>query len=293
VQWAARFLTFESERGAGRPRTTVVREFLEHLATVIRCSASTQNQALNALVFFFAQAVGVPLGAIGEFARARQPKRVPVVLSRDEVGRLLSALAGVVRLMARLLSGSGVRLMECVPRRVKDLDFERDQIVVRDGKGRQDRVTLLPQCLQQPLREHLARVRAQHEDDLARGYGAASSPQTSTPRNAKTLREWSWQFVFPGSRLTVGPGAGGVFRDHMHETLLQRAVAEAACRAGLTKTVGCHTLRHCFATHLLEDGYSIRTVQELLGHADVSTTMIYTHLLQKGDLAVRSPADLP
>jgi integron integrase len=293
VQWAERFLTFEADRTGEASRTAVVREFLEHLAMVGKVSASTQNQALNALVFFFAHAVGTPLGEIGEFARALQPKRVPVVLSRQEVRRLLASLTGVFRLMGQILYGGGLRLMECVTLRVKDLDFERDQIVIRDGKGRRDRVTLLPRSLQQPLQEQLTAVRALHEADLGRGYGAAPSPHTGADRAPGALREWPWQFVFPAGRLTVGSGTGGVYRDHVHETLLQRAVGEAARRAGLTKHVGCHTLRHCFATHLLEDGYSIRTVQELLGHADVSTTMIYTHVLQKWDGAVRSPADLP
>jgi len=291
VQWAVRFLEFERGRGSGVSRTALVREFLEHLATVGMVAASTQNQALNALVFFFENAVGAPLGPIGEFARARRPQRIPAILSRDEVARLLAALFGVYRLMAHILYGSGLRLMECVSLRVKDLDFERNQIVIREGKGMKDRVTVLPRCLQEPLQEQLARVRAMHELDVSRGYGAAFLPPGLARRQPNARCAWPWQFVFPANRLTVDTGAGGIFRQHLHETMLQRAVSAAGRRAGLTKPVHCHTLRHCFATHLLEDGYDIRTVQELLGHADVSTTMIYTHVLQKLGPTVRSPAD--
>ena len=291
VQWAARFLSFERSRNGAAPRTELVREFLEHLAAVEMVAASTQNQALNALVFFFEKAVRAPLGTIGEFARAKRPKPIPVILSRDEVGRLFGALSGVYRLMAQILYGSGLRLMECVSLRVKDLDFERHQIVIREGKGMKDRVTVLPRCLQEPLREQLARVRTLHELDVSRGYGATFLPPGLALRQPNARCEWPWQFVFPADRLTVDTGAGGVFRHHVHETMLQRAVSAAGRRAGMTKPVHCHTLRHCFATHLLEDGYDIRTVQELLGHADVSTTMIYTHVLQKLGPTVRSPAD--
>ena len=291
LQWAVRFLAFERRRGSGASRTELVREFLEHLATVEMVAASTQNQALNALVFFFERAFGAPLGTIGEFARAKRPKPIPVILSKEEVARLLAAISGVYRLMAQILYGSGLRLMECVSLRVKDLDFERHQIVIREGKGMKDRVTVLPRCLQAPLREQLARVRALHELDVSRGYGATFLPPGLARRQPNARCDWPWQFVFPADRLTVDTGAGGVFRHHVHETMLQRAVSAAGRRAGLTKPVHCHTLRHCFATHLLENGYDIRTVQELLGHADVSTTMIYTHVIQKLEPTVRSPAD--
>jgi integron integrase len=291
IQWAVRFLAFERKRESDATRTELVREFLEDLATAGMVAASTQNQALNALVFFFEKALGAPLGAIGEFVRAKGPKRIPVVLSRDEVPRLLAALDGVYRLMAQVLYGGGLRLMECVSLRVKDLDFARRQIVVREGKGMKDRVTVLPRCLEEPLREHLARVRDMHGFDVRRGYGATVLPPGLARRQPTACREWMWQFVFPAERLTVDAGVGGVFRNHVHETMLQRAVSAAGRRAGLTKPVGCHTLRHSFATHLLESGHDIRTVQELLGHADVSTTMIYTHVLKRPEPTVRSPAD--
>ena len=290
VQWEVRFLAFARSRGGEALRTELVREFLEDLAMAGMVSASTQNQALNALVFFFEKAAGAPLGAIGEFARAKRPARIPVVLSRDEVGRLLGALSGDYRLMAQILYGSGLRLMECVSLRVKDLDFERRQIVVREGKGMKDRVTVLPRSLQGALEEHLARVRTMHDLDVSRGCGATCLPHGLASREPNTRCEWRWQFVFPAGRLTVD-NDGVVVRQHVHEPLLQRAVRDAGARAGLTKPVSCHTLRHCFATHLLEDGYDIRTVQELLGHRDVRTTMIYLHVMQRGALGVKSPMD--
>jgi integron integrase len=256
-----------------------------------KVAASTQNQALNALVFLYEHVMGEPLGTVGEFTRAKRPKRLPVVLTREEVNRLLGALTGTYRLMAGLLYGSGLRLMECVRLRVKDVDFAHNQIVVRDGKGQKDRVTMLPQRFQQPLREHLTRVKEQHDKDLAQGFGAAYLWPALERKYPNAAQEWIWQYVFPSGRLSVDPRSGKVRRHHLHENALQRAVKETAVKVGLTKQMSCHVLRHSFATHLLEGGYDIRTVQELLGHADVSTTMICTHVLNTPGLAVKSPAD--
>ncbi len=291
VGWARRFLEFR--RGCDQQLATaeVVRAFLERLATVDSVSASTQNQALNALVFFLERALNVPLGEIGEFPRAQRPRRMPAVLSRTEVRRLLAALSGPCALMAELLYGAGLRLAECASLRVRDLDFESDRITVREGKGRKDRVTVLPRRARAELLRHLDQVRALHERDLARGFGAVGLPESVVLRSPAAAREWPWQFVCPAPRLAVGDDDGLVRRPHLCPTVLQKAVRAAGRRAGLPRPVGCHVLRHCFATHLLESGQDIRTVQELLGHADVSTTMIYTHVLNRPGLAVRSPSD--
>ena len=289
--WIRRFVTFHRPNAPRELGPEAVKEYLEYLAEERQVSASTQNQALNALVFLYEQVLEEPLGTIGEFTRAKRPKRLPVVLNREEVNRLLDALTGTSRLMAGLLYGSGLRLMECVRLRVKDVDFAQHQIVVRDGKGQKDRVTMLPQRFQPPLREHLARVKEQHAHDLTRGFGAVYLWPALERKYPGAPRAWIWQYVFPSSRLSVDPRSGKVRRHHVHENALQRAVTQAAFKVGLTKPVSCHVLRHSFATHLLEGGYDIRTVQELLGHADVSTTMIYTHVLNKPGMAVRSPAD--
>ena len=268
-----------------------MREFLERLATVNVVAASTQNQALNALVFFLERAAGTPVGEIGAFPRAKRPQRLPVVLSPGEVRRLLDAMSGICALMAELLYGAGLRLAECASLRVRDLDFESNRITVHEGKGRKDRVTVLPQRARTALLAHLERVRAMHERDTARGFGAAPLPEGGAARSPNAAREWPWQFVFTAPRLAVADADGRVLRPHLCETVLQKSVRDAGRRAGIPRTVGCHTLRHCFATHLLESGHDIRTVQELLGHADVSTTMIYTHVLNRPGLEVRSPSD--
>lgn len=289
--WIRRFLSFCAERSfdlsAGR-----VREFLEHLALAREVAASTQGQALNALVFFFQHVLERPLGAIGDFPRSRRPRHLPTVLSREEVRRLLARLDGSFALMAGLLYGAGLRLMECLRLRVKDLDFDRGQIVVRDGKGSKDRVTVLPDRCRGPLKEHLARVRARREEDLRRGFADVYLPPALERKYPGASREWAWQWVFPADRLAVDPRSGKVRRWHAHESALQKAVKRAARAAEIDKRVTCHTLRHSFATHTLEAGYDIRTVQELLGHSDVSTTMIYTHVLNRPGLAVKSPMDM-
>lgn len=265
--------------------------FLAHLAADRGVSASTQNQALNALVFLFREVLGRPLPEM-QFARARRPPRLPVVLTRDEVRRLIEALGGTYALMARLMYGTGMRLMECLRLRVGDLDFGSALIVVRDGKGGKDRVVPLPRRLVEPLQRHLKEVRALHEDDLAAGVAGVYLPDALARKAPGAPREWIWQWVFPSAQLSTDPKAGLVRRHHLNETGLQRAIKRAGARAGLAKRVNSHALRHSFATHLLEAGYDIRTVQELLGHADVSTTMIYTHVLNRpGVLPVRSPVD--
>ena len=288
--WVVRFLSFcaarFSEPGAGS-----VHAFLEHLALARNVSAATQGQALNALVFFFQHVLGHPLGTIPDFPRARGRRRLPTVLSREEVARLLSRLSGVHALMAGLLYGSGLRLMECLRLRVKDLDFDRRQVLVREGKGGKDRVTVLPERFREPLRKHLADVRARDEQDRDRGFGEVHLPPALERKYPGAPRDWAWQWVFPAGRLSVDPRSGKVRRYHVHESALQKAVKKAARDAGIAKRVTCHTLRHSFATHLLESGYDIRTVQEMLGHSDVSTTMIYTHVLNRPGLAVKSPAD--
>lgn len=265
--------------------------YLSWLAESRRVSASTQNQALSALMFLYRDVLGIDVGRIASLAPAKVPRRLPVVLTRAEVSRLLQTLVDPFWLIATLLYGAGLRLTECLELRVKDVDFERSQIAVRRGKGGKDRVTMLPRGVQGRLAEHLRRVRDQHTRDLRAGFGRVMLPEALARKYPNADREWRWQFVFPAGRICRDPKWGPPTRYHLHESAVQRAVGEAARRAGLTKHVGPHTLRHSFATHLLEDGYDIRTLQELLGHADVSTTMVYTHVLDRGPLGVRSPVD--
>ena len=268
-----------------------VKEYLEYLATVREAAASTQNQALNALVFFYAHALKKPFGDMGGFVKAKRPQRLPEVMTRDEVEALLGQMHGVSALMAGLMYGGGLRLMECVRLRVKDIDFSRYQIMVRDGKGQKDRVTMLPERFVPPLKEHLARVKAIYEEDRSRGVPGVYMWPALARKYPKAATEWRWQYVFPAKGLSVDPRSATVRRHHISESVAQKAVKEAAFRAGITRRVSCHTLRHSFATHLLEARYDIRTVQELLGHANVSTTMIYTHVLNRPGLSVQSPAD--
>jgi integron integrase len=289
--WTERFLAFIGHCDPRTAGAADVVSFLETLAVRGNVSASTQNQALNALVFFYDQALEQPLGDLGAFIRAKRPQRLPVVLTRGEVLRLLDQMEGAHRLMASLLYGTGMRLMECLRLRVKDVDFADCQIVVRDGKGQKDRVTPLPDTLSEPLRAHLEQVRALHEADLRQGHGEVFLPSALARKYPNAAREWGWQYVFPSGRLSVDPRSGAIRRHHRHENGLQKAVKQAATAARLTKPANCHALRHSFATHLLETGYDIRTVQELLGHSDVSTTMIYTHALHRGGQGVVSPLD--
>ncbi len=291
VGWIERFVIFARPRNRDAISVEMVQEFLEYLAVVKAVSARTQNQALNALVYLFREVLERDLGEIGGVTRAAERKRLPVVLTREEVRKLTEAMPAGYALMAELMYGTGLRLMECVRLRVKDLDFETLQVTVRSGKGDKDRVTTLPVSLAERLREHLERVRSQHALDLADGRGETWMPEALARKWPKAARDWTWQYVFPSSRLTVEGKSGRVRRHHVHENALQRAVTEGARKAEIPKRVSCHALRHSFATHLLEAGYDIRTVQELLGHSDVSTTMIYTHVLNRPGLAVRSPLD--
>jgi integron integrase len=266
--------------------------FLTWLATKRQVSASTQNQALAALLFLYEHVLHTPVGDVEHVVRAKQPIRLPVVLSREEVAAVLSHLEGTMWIIAMLLYGSGLRLEECLQLRVKDLDFDRNQITVRRGKGQKDRMTMLPAALIEPLRQHLADVRLLHTTDVKGRGGRVALPDALARKYPNAATEWGWQFVFPASRICRDPRWGPPSRFHLHESAVQKAVAGAVRRSGIAKRVGPHTFRHCFATHLLESGYDIRTVQELLGHKDVTTTMVYTHVLNRGALGVRSPADL-
>lgn len=291
VHWIVRYLAHHGMRHPREMGAVEIRGFLEHLAAVERVAASTQNQCLAALLFLHAEVLGVPVDALGDFVRAKRPHRLPVVLTPEEVVAVLDRLEGTMALIGALLYGSGLRLLELATLRVKDLDLERAEIVVRDGKGRRDRVTTLPRSLIERLRAHLERVRHLHERDVAEGAGWVQLPDALRRKYPNAGREWPWQWVFPATRRYVDPATGEVRRHHLHETAIQRAVRQAGLAAGVSQRVHCHALRHSFATHLLEAGSDIRTIQELLGHRDVSTTMIYTHVLNRGGLGVRSPLD--
>ncbi len=291
ISWAERFIGFHQGHDPAELDMSAISSFLEYLAVSRNVSTSTQNQALNALVFLYKQVLGKELGKLESFARAKRPKRLPVVLSVDEVRRLLDVMHGVFRLQAGLLYGSGMRLMECVRLRVQDVDFDYRQITVRNGKGMKDRVVPLPDMSIEPLRAHLAEVKMLFKQDIADGHGEVFLPGALSRKYPNAAKEWRWQYVFPSKRLSVDPRSKQVRRHHLHENGLQKAVKQAANAAGIEKRVSCHSLRHSFATHLLERGQDIRTVQELLGHADVSTTMIYTHVLNKGGAGVQSPLD--
>jgi len=290
VDWIRRFILFHHKRHPREMGAAEITAFLTHLAVVDNVAASTQNQALAALLFLYREVLQQDIGPV-EPVRAKKPQRLPVVLTREEVRQVLNQMQGTHQLMAKLLYGTGMRLMECVRLRVKDVDFARREILVRDGKGEKDRVTMLPESIIPALQAHLERVRQLHQRDLADGYGAVYLPYALERKYPNAAREWGWQYVFPASRISADPRTGAKRRHHTDESGLQKAVRAAAKAAGIVKPVGPHTFRHSFATHLLESGQDIRTVQELLGHADVKTTMIYTHVLNRGPLGVRSPLD--
>jgi integron integrase len=291
TRWVRRYVEFHGMRHPREMGAAQVSAFLSHLATRGRVAASTQNQALNALVFLYRHVLEQPLDTLDDLIRAKKPRRLPTVFTREEVDRTLAQLKGCNRLVASLLYGSGLRLLEALRLRVRDLDFAMAQLVVRDGKGRKDRVGLLPQRLVPALREQLSRARLLHELDLAEGFGAVWLPNALARKYPAAPREWRWQYVFPAERRSRDPRGGQERRHHLGETAVQKAVTTAIRAAGIQKHGSCHTFRHSFATHLLEDGYDIRTVQELLGHADVRTTMIYTHVLNRGGRGVLSPLD--
>ena len=290
VSWIRRFIVFHGKRHPrelGEPEVTA---FLSSLADR-RVSASTQNQALSAVLFLYEDVLGRRLAWMDQIVRAKRPVRLPVVLSREEVVALLSRLHGTVWLMASLMYGAGLRLLECVELRVKDINFDRGELTLRDGKGGKDRVTMVPATLKEALRDHLRRVKAQHEEDLRAGRGGVALPGVLRLKYPNAPFEWGWHWVFPATRFYVDEETGERRRHHLHESVLQRAVKDAVRAAGIPRPATCHSLRHSFATHLLEAGYDIRTIQELLGHRDVSTTMIYTHVLNQGGRGVRSPLD--
>lgn len=289
--WIRRYIIFHRKTHPSKMGATQISTFLTSLAVEQQVSASTQNQALSALLFLYRHVLGMEVGPLEHVPRARTPLKLPVVLSRDEVARVLAQLTGTIWLIVALLYGAGLRLQDCLELRVKDVDFERRQILIRRGKGQKDRVTMLPDAVREKLQAHLRDVKRMHEGDAARGAGRAVLPFALERKYPQAGAEWGWQFVFPASRICRDPRWGPPSRYHMHETVVQRAVTRAVRASGLTKRASAHSLRHSFATHLLEDGYDIRTVQELLGHADVSTTMTYLHVLNRGALGVRSPID--
>lgn len=291
VTWIRRFILFHDKRHPSEMGEREVVAFLTHLAVERHVSVSTQNQALGAVLFLYRKVLRRELADLTAVVRARRPMRLPVVLSRGEVQAVLNQLGGVPWMVGALLYGSGLRLNECLALRVKDVDFERRQIVVRQGKGAKDRVVPLPGLVVPRLEGHLGRVRALFDADRKAGVGGVVIPDGLSRKYPTAPLEWPWQFVFPAGRVCREPRWGGPTRYHLHETAIQREVAAAVRRAALGKRISCHAFRHSLATHVLEDGYDIRTVQELLGHRDVSTTMIYTHVLQRGALGVRSPAD--
>ena len=291
VRWIRRYIVFHRKRHPSEMGAADVSAFLTWLAVERHVSASTQNQALARILFLYKDVLHVELGSVPPVVRARTPDRLPVVLSRDEVVALLKQLTGTERLIVMVLYGSGVRLEECLDLRVKDLDFDRHQIIVRQGKGQKDRVTMLPAAIREMLTGHLTDVRRLHGEDLARGFGRVVLPFALDRKYPNAPAEWGWQFVFPAGRICRDPRYGPPSRYHVHPSVVQKAVARAARLAGTTKRLSPHVMRHSFATHLLEDGYDIRTVQELLGHRDVRTTMIYLHVMNRGALGVKSPMD--
>lgn len=289
--WVKRFIYFHNIRHPAEMAEPEINAFLTHLAVKEKVSASTQNQALSALLFLYRHVLGREVGHLGDVIRARKPTRLPVVMTREEVKAVLANLTGDKWLMASLMYGAGLRLMECLRLRVQDVDFSRNEILVRDGKGAKDRITMLPESLKAPLQDHLKKVKTVHERDLSDGWGRVHMPEALDRKYPNAPKEWRWQWVFPQENRWKNAKTGEQGRHHVDESLVQKAVREAVTRAGLTKRATCHTFRHSFATHLLEAAYDIRTVQELLGHADVKTTMIYTHVLNRGPSGVRSPVD--
>lgn len=291
IQWIKRYIHFHNKRHPKDMGEKEVRSFLTYLAVSKHVSASTQNQALSAILFLYRRVLDLKLDWIDDVVRAKRPKRLPVVLSRDEVRRILGSMSGTNALVAKLLYGTGMRLMEALRLRVQDIDFSQNQIVVRSGKGNKDRLTTLPETLIGELKQQLKKIRDMHTNDLAEGYGRVYLPFALDRKYPGAGIEFGWQYCFPSSKRSTNPRTGVIARHHLYENNIGRAIKAAARKVGVDKRVSSHTLRHSFATHLLDSGYDIRTVQELLGHKDVSTTMIYTHVLNKGGRGVKSPLD--
>lgn len=289
--WVKRFIFYHNVRHPAEMGEPEINAFLTHLALKEKVSASTQNQALSALLFLYRHVIGRGVGDLGEVIRARKPKRLPVVMTREEVKAVLANLSGDKWLMASLMYGAGLRLMECLCLRVQNIDFSRNEILVRDGKGAKDRITMLPESLKNPLQEHLKKVKTIHERDLGEGWGRVLLPDALDRKYPNAPKDWRWQWVFPQEIRWTIPKNGEEGRYHVNESIIQKAVAGAVRKAGLCKRATRHTFRHSFATQLLGSGYDIRTVQELLGHKDVKTTMIYTHVLNRGGKGVKSPVD--
>src|SRR5205809_2128681 len=291
IDWIKRFILFHGKRHPAEMGEEEVARFLTHLARDMNVAASTQNQALSALLFLYKEVLKHEIGWLQKVERAKKPPKLPVVLSRGEVKEIFAHLHGVPKLMAGLLYGSGLRLMECVRLRIKDIDFALAQITVRDAKGGKDRITMLPLNLAEPLRRHLLRVKAQHEQDLEDGVGSVHLPFALSRKIPSAARAWAWQYVFPSSRISIDPRTGAKQRHHTAEGILQTTLKRAVDAAGIVKRANCHGLRHSLATHLLTRGYGIRTVQELLGQKGVRSTMIYTHVLNRPGVGVKSPLD--
>ena len=291
VHWIKRFTGFHDQRHPAEMGEAEIGQFLSSLASHRRVSASTQKQALNAVLFLDREGFGKEIGYVNGVVRAKRPARLPVVLSRQEVRAILARLDGNEWIMGTLLYGAGLRLTECLRLRVKDGDFSCNEIRVRSGKGNKDRVTMLPAVVKEPLRRHLEQVRQDYDADVTRGFAGVPLPDALARKYPNAAKDWGWDWVFPASKLYRDPRSGVTCRYHIHESVLQKAVKEAVKKTGIAKPASCHTFRHSFGTHLLEDGYDIRTIQELLGHQDISTTMIYTHVLTRGGSGVASPAD--
>ena len=289
--WCKRFILFHNKRHPLEMSTPEINAFLTHLAVERKVAASTQNQAFSAILFLYQKVLDIDPGRIEGVIRAHRPKRLPVVLSKEEVKSVLAQLDGTYRLIGLLLYGSGIRLLESLRLRVKDLDFTLNQITVREGKGDKDRRTMLPTAVHHELMDHLQRVRELHDRDLLQGFGAVDLPHALDRKYPNAAKEWKWQYVFPSAKLSIDPRSGVKRRHHAHEAAVSRAITQAVRKSGVNKKASAHTFRHSFATHLLESGSDIRTVQELLGHEDVSTTMIYTHVLNRGATGTKSPLD--
>jgi len=289
--WIKRYILFHGKRHPNEMGENEIRAFIAHLTTERKVAVSTSNQALSALLFLYRIVLQTEMVLPPDLSNASRPKRLPTVLTHAEAIKIINHMRGVTRLMAKILYGSGLRVMECMRLRVKDIDFDNHQVIVRGGKGDNDRITVLPDSLIPEIKNMLQDVKALHQKDLAEGYGETILPNALDAKYTAASKEWAWQFIFPASQRSTDPLTGSIRRHHLDETVPQKAIREAAKLAGIDKQVTPHTFRHSFATHLLQNGYDIRTVQELLGHKDVKTTMIYTHVLQRGGLAVKSPLD--